>query len=98
MDFEGLALPELIILVAIFIVYFMPWCIAMLREHDRRFMIGLLNLLLGWTLIGWLIAFLWAAAGKTKTGHEQEETEQAHAIERHVPVGSAAGRKYSQAS
>lgn len=96
MRFEGLGLPELIILVAVSIVYFMPWYIAVLREHPRRFMIGLLNLLLGWTLIGWLIAFLWAGS-KINARHAEEGAEQAP-IEGRVPVGPAAGRKYSRAS
>lgn len=103
MRFDELGLPELLILVAVSTVYFMPWFIAALRVHHRRFMIGLLNLLLGWTLIGWLIAFLWASSSsssssKTKASHEEEGAERTRAIERHVPAGSAAERKYSRAS
>lgn len=98
MHFEGLGLPELIILVAVFIVYFMPWCIAMLREHNRRFMIGLLNLLLGWTLIGWVIAFLWAVS-PMKVVHGREEAEQEHAVARQAQGSSpVAARRYSKAS
>lgn len=99
MFFEGLDLPRLLILVAGLMVYFVPWYIAALRDHHRRFMIGLLNLLLGWSLIGWLIAFLWAVS-PTRARREQEEAEQAHAVGRQVQVDSAArpARRYSQAS
>ncbi|MDN5851126.1 MAG: superinfection immunity protein, partial [Nitrococcus sp.] len=71
MNFEGLDLPTLIAIAGVFITYAMPWCIAALRDHHRQYMIGLLNMLLGWTVIGWVVAFLWAAG--TKSGHEQEE-------------------------
>ncbi len=79
MRFEGLDLATLIILVATGIVYFMPWFVAVLRDHQQRFMVGLLNLLLGWTLIGWVVAFLWATFSQTQTG----------------ALSSAARRKYA---
>lgn len=68
---EGLDLATLLAFGAVFITYVMPWSIAALRDHRQQYMIGLLNLLLGWTVIGWVVAFLWAAA--TKSGHEQED-------------------------
>ena len=40
--------------------YFAPWLIAMFRNHHNRSAIAVLNLLLGWTLLGWIIALVWA--------------------------------------
>lgn len=50
------------ILILLFaILYFLPWIIAGQRDHPNNAAIGLLNLFLGWTLIGWVIALVWAA-------------------------------------
>lgn len=42
-------------------VYFFPWIIAASRNHHQRSSIIVLNLLLGWTFLGWVIALVWAA-------------------------------------
>ena len=39
-------------------VYFAPTFIAW--DRKRFFRIALLNILLGWTVIGWIIALVWA--------------------------------------
>jgi hydrogenase-4 membrane subunit HyfE len=41
-------------------VYMMPWLAAIGRKHTASSAIGFLNLTLGWTLLGWLIAMIWA--------------------------------------
>src|SRR5260370_12944779 len=41
-------------------LYFLPWIIANHRHHPQQTPIFALNLLLGWTLIGWVIAIVWA--------------------------------------
>jgi hypothetical protein len=40
--------------------YLAPWSIAYARHHQKQTPIFLINLLLGWTLIGWLAALIWA--------------------------------------
>lgn len=40
--------------------YFLPFCIAYFRLKKDVFAIFTLNLLLGWTFIGWVIALVWA--------------------------------------
>ena len=59
----GLLLP--MFLVAL---YFLPWMEAYRRGHSKVESIAVLNLLLGWTFIGWVIALVWACAeaGKAK--------------------------------
>ena len=42
------------------LLYFLPWIIALARGHHNAGAIFLLNLLLGWTVIGWLFAFIWS--------------------------------------
>ena len=41
--------------------YFLPWFIALLKKHKSTDTIFVLNLLLGWTGIGWLVLLIWAA-------------------------------------
>lgn len=48
----------LIIVLSIF--YFLPSMVAHSRGHHQEAPIFLLNLLLGWTFIGWTIALVWA--------------------------------------
>lgn len=42
------------------VLYFAPLLIALVDRRRNRLGIGALNLLLGWTVIGWVVAFLWA--------------------------------------
>ena len=43
------------------LAYLIPTFIALTRQRDQRLKIFLVNLLTGWTLIGWMAAFIWAA-------------------------------------
>ena len=45
--------------------YFIPWLIAVTRSHRNSNAIFALNLLLGWTLIGWVAAIVWALTNQT---------------------------------
>lgn len=49
---------EVIILIAV--LHFLPTIIALARGHHNGFAIFLTNLLLGWTVIGWVVAFIWS--------------------------------------
>jgi FtsH-binding integral membrane protein len=44
----------------ILVLYFLPIGIAAMRNHNRQLDIIVVNLWLGWTVIGWLIALVWA--------------------------------------
>jgi hypothetical protein len=44
-----------------FVLYFLPTIIALARNKRDTTSILLLNLFLGWTAIGWVIALVWAA-------------------------------------
>ena len=43
-----------------FVLYFLPAIIAFARSKRDTVSILVLNLLLGWTMIGWVIALVWA--------------------------------------
>lgn len=43
-----------------FVMYFLPSIIALARSKRDTLAIFLLNLFLGWSVIGWLVALIWA--------------------------------------
>ena len=49
-----------VFLVILIFVYFLPSMIAYARHKRNADAIALLNLLLGWTIIGWAIALIWS--------------------------------------
>lgn len=57
MDSAAMGFVYLLVLV---ILYFLPWLIAMLNRHRQIAGIFFLNLFLGWTLVGWVVALVWA--------------------------------------
>lgn len=46
----------------ILFIYFLPALNAFSRNHRNNASIFLTNLLLGWTLLGWIIALIWSAS------------------------------------
>lgn len=51
---------SLIFFGALIALYFLPSIIAGKRGHRNGAAIGIVNLFLGWTLIGWVVALAWA--------------------------------------
>jgi len=50
-----------IICVVLFaVVYFLPTFIAMFRDRTNTMAIFTLNILLGWTFLGWVGALIWS--------------------------------------
>jgi hypothetical protein len=43
------------------VMYFLPSIIALARSKRDLLAIFLLNLFLGWSVIGWIVALVWAA-------------------------------------
>jgi len=52
------AIGVLLILVLVILVYFIPTMVASGKKNATA--IFVLNLLLGWSLIGWVVALVWA--------------------------------------
>ena len=57
----------LIMAVSLFF-YFIPALVAADRKNPNTTAIFILNLLLGWSLIGWVVALVWACSGESKKG------------------------------
>jgi Superinfection immunity protein len=53
----------------ILILYFLPTVIARRRGIRNDGLVILVNLFLGWTLIGWLFALAWAAVEEAPPRH-----------------------------
>lgn len=53
--------PEEILLIIIaLVIYFLPSFVAMVRKNTQTVAIFILNLTLGWTILGWIGALVWA--------------------------------------
>lgn len=48
-------------------LYPVPTVIACMRKHHNRLPIGLVNVLLGWTGIGWIAALVWSLTSPPPT-------------------------------
>lgn len=64
--FRIYSIPIWVILVSI-VINFIPTFIAIKRKHSQKVTIILINIFLGWTLIGWVICLIWSCSeGKNK--------------------------------
>ena len=54
------------ILILLALLHFLPTFIALLRGHHNAFAIFLTNLLLGWTVIGWVVALIWSVTASER--------------------------------
>jgi hypothetical protein len=59
-DIGGAILGFVLIGIGIFL-YFVPWYIAHQRHHPNMTAIAVLNVFLGWTFVGWVVALVWSA-------------------------------------
>jgi Superinfection immunity protein len=60
-----------VILLLLAAFYFLPAIIAAVRHHRNAGAVFFLNLFLGWTLVGWVIAFVWAVSNPPTVVVEQ---------------------------
>ena len=49
-----------VLLIVFAAIHFVPTFVAFAQQHHNRVAIFVLNLFLGWTGIGWVIALVWA--------------------------------------
>lgn len=57
---------ELLVILCGIAMYFLPAIIAHHRKHVSSGAIFLINLLSGWSVIGWIVCFAWACSGETR--------------------------------
>jgi hypothetical protein len=62
-----------VLLLVIIGIYFLPTIIA--GRHHNSSAIFVLNLLLGWTFIGWVIALVWACTKPSGNGNQLREPD-----------------------
>ena len=48
-------------------VYFLPTGIAVLRGHPNSMPIFLINFLMGWICVGWIVALVWSVTAIDKS-------------------------------
>ncbi len=48
------------ILIILGVLYFLPTIVANLTNKRNTAAIAMLNLLLGWTVVGWIVCLVWA--------------------------------------
>jgi len=60
MDSDILIIPILILLV----LYFIPTIVAYSKARHNKGAVFIINLFLGWTFIGWVVALAWAVSNK----------------------------------
>ena len=56
----------LIFMIIIGLLHFVPSVIAFLRDHQSKWAILVLNIVLGWSGIGWIAALIWSLTGVRK--------------------------------
>lgn len=56
------ALVWLLLIILGAFVYFLPSLIAHKRDKRNKTAITLLNVLLGWTFLGWVVSLVWAVS------------------------------------
>jgi T4 superinfection immunity protein len=57
-------------------LYFVPTIIAFNRRSQHRVAILLVNLLLGWTLVGWIAMLVWAIVDRSENSTPTMSTQQ----------------------
>lgn len=60
---------ELLTLIALVVVYFLPFFVAWYRDHCAKTSIFIANFVFGWTVFGWLAILIWAFNSNTWNTH-----------------------------
>lgn len=54
---------SLVLIIVVLLLYFLPVLIANKRRHHNTGAIFVVNLFLGWTFLGWVVALAMASGG-----------------------------------
>lgn len=66
MNTEPNAVLGMIFILIIVLVYFLPGIVGFSKGKNNAGAIFILNLFLGWSFIGWIVALIWATANDPK--------------------------------
>jgi len=61
-------------------LYFLPAMFAIGRKHRNSSAICAVNLLLGWTVVGWLVAAVWSSTSNTESQHKRDIEDMRRAL------------------
>jgi hypothetical protein len=78
------------VLGLLFVPYWIPTLIAFVRHHPSAGGIAVLNLLLGWTFIGWVVALVWALSDNSPRAGQQTVVVNTH-VNAHGHTAAPAG-------
>lgn len=59
-EVAGVMIFSIFVWVFLLFMYFLPTVIAAIRKHRQLGPIAAINVLLGWTVLGWIGAFIWS--------------------------------------
>ena len=62
----GFVLLVFWIIVGFITLYFVPAIVAFSRKHNSNVAILVVNFAFGWSLVGWVIALIWACTRNTE--------------------------------
>jgi Superinfection immunity protein len=61
-----------LLFILLIALYFVPWLVSLSRRHNNSGAIAVLNIFLGWTVIGWIVALIWSMTDNVK-GDQPDE-------------------------
>jgi len=61
-------ITPILVIAVIIVIYLTPTFIAYKRKHHNRLAILFLNILLGWSILGWVIAAIWSGTAVMGNG------------------------------
>jgi Superinfection immunity protein len=82
-DVDLFAPVSLMLFIFGVLVYLLPTGLAVYKDCQSTAWIAVVNVLLGWTVLGWFAAMGWAAAGKVREPGHALGTPPAHPLPGH---------------
>lgn len=74
---------HLLLFVIAVVVYLLPTALAFYRNCIACVWIAVVNVFLGWTILGWFLSIGWAASGKVRTLPPTIATPPGHTLPGH---------------
>jgi len=79
--YQGGGMPKgMVMIVVLVMLYLLPTMLAWKRQSRRRWRVTAINVLLGWTVIGWIVSMVLTYAYEPPADGETDRE--------HVPAGS----------
>ena len=77
-----------VFVIVVLPIYFLPAIIAFWRHHHQVVPILLLNLFLGWTFVGWVVALVWSALHISESVRLEQEEKTMHKGSREILIAT----------